>query len=134
MPLDPDKQLRLARLLLERNYDTPITIEELSQQVALSPYHLIRTFKHTYKKTPHQYLVEQRITHAKELLRNSDLSITEICLAVGYESLGSFSVLFRKIAGLSPSAYRISSHPTPKSQYIPLYICLLYGLIDQPDF
>ncbi|MBZ0291183.1 MAG: helix-turn-helix transcriptional regulator [Anaerolineae bacterium] len=131
--LSPHKQVRLARLLLDRRYDTPITIEDLSREVALSPYYLIRTFRHAYKQTPHQYLVGQRIDRAKELLRNSDLSITEICVAVGYESLGSFSILFRKVAGLSPSAYRMSSRPTPKPGYIPLCECLLHGIEDQPD-
>ena len=131
--LNPHKQVHLARLLLDRSYDAPITIEDLSREVALSPYYLIRAFRHVYKQTPHQYLVGQRIARAKELLRNSDLSITEICAAVGFESLGSFSTLFRKVAGLSPSAYRISSQPTPTPTYIPLCVCLLHGIEDQPD-
>lgn len=128
----PHKQVRLARRLLDRNYDTSITIEDLSREVALSPYYLIRVFRHVYKQTPHQYLMEQRIARAKELLRNSDLSITEICMAVGYESLGSFSTLFRKVAGLSPSAYRTNSQPTSNPDYIPLCVCFLHGIKDQP--
>ena len=133
MHSNPHKQVRLARLLLDQSYDTPITIDDLSREAALSPYHLIRTFRRAYKQTPHQYLVRQRIARAKELLRNSDLSITEICVAVGYESMGSFSTLFRKVAGVSPSAYRSSSRPTPNPGYIPLCICLIHGLEDQPD-
>ena len=133
MRLNPHKQVRLARLLLDRSYDAPITIEDLSREVALSPYYLIRAFRHVYKQTPHQYLVGQRIARAKELLRNSDLSITEICVAVGFESLGSFSTLFRKVAGVSPLAYRISSQPTPNPTYIPFCTCLLHGIKDQPD-
>jgi AraC family transcriptional regulator len=133
MRLNPHKQLRLARLYLDQSYDTSITVEDLSREVALSPYYLIRAFRHLYKQTPHQYLVGVRIAKAKELLRNSDLSITEICLAVGFESLGSFSTLFRKVAGISPSAYRDSSHPTSTPTYIPLCVCLLHGIEDQPD-
>lgn len=133
MILNPHEQIRLARLMLDRRYDTPITIEDLSREVALSPYYLIRRFRHVYKKTPHQYLVGKRIARAKELLRNSDLSVTEICVEVGYESLGSFSTLFRKVAGLSPGAYRTSSQPTPNPTYIPLCICVLHGIEDQPD-
>ena len=133
MRLNPHKQVRLARLLLDRSYDAPITIEDLSREVALSPYYLIRAFRHVYKQTPHQYLVGQRIARAKELLRNSDLSITEICAAVGFESLGSFSTLFRKVAGISPSAYRVSSHPTLTPTYIPFCVCLLHGIEDQPN-
>jgi AraC-like DNA-binding protein len=131
--LYPHEQVRLARRLLDQSYDAPITIEDLSREVALSPYYLIRVFREAYKQTPHQYLMEQRIARAKELLRNSDLSITEICAAVGYESLGSFSTLFRKVAGLSPSAYRHRSQPTSTPTYIPLCVRLLHGLDDQPD-
>lgn len=133
MFLNAHKPVRLARLLLDRRYDAPITIEDLSREVALSPYYLIRAFKHVYKQTPHQYLVGQRIARAKELLRNSELSITEICAAIGFESLGSFSTLFRKVAGVSPRAYRISSQPTPHPTYIPFCVCLLHGIKDPAD-
>ena len=130
--MNPHKQVRLARLVLDRRYTDPITIEDLGREVALSPYYLIRAFRRVYKQTPHQYLVERRIAHAKELLRNSDLNITEICAAVGFESLGSFSTLFRKVTGLSPSAYRDSSQPTLPPPYIPLCVCLLHGIEDHP--
>ncbi len=133
MRCKPHQQVRLARLLLERNYDTPVTIEALSREVALSPYHLIRAFRRVYQQTPHQYLVGLRIARAKELLRDSDLSVTAICVAVGFESLGSFSTLFRKVAGISPSAYRASSPPTTNPPYIPLCVCRLHGIEDPAD-
>jgi AraC-like DNA-binding protein len=118
---------------LERSYNAPITIEDLSREVALSPYHLIRAFRRVYKRTPHQYLMEQRLAKAKELLRNSDLSVTEICMAVGFESLGSFSTLFRKVVGLSPSAYRASSSPVVHAAYIPFCVCLLHNLDEEVE-
>jgi AraC-like DNA-binding protein len=124
----PHQQIRLARRVLDHRYDTPITIDDLSREVALSRFYLIRTFRRIY----HQYLVGLRITKAKDLLRNSDLSITEICATVGFESLGSFSTLFRKVAGISPRAYRLRSRPTPAPAYIPLCIRLLHGL-DEPS-
>ena len=127
------QQAHLARRLLDRDYATPITIEQLSHEVALSPYYLIRLFRRIYKQTPHQYLIQLRITRAKELLSRSDLSITEICADVGFESLGSFSTLFRKIAGISPSAYRRTSQTTRKSVGIPLCACLLHGIGDTPN-
>lgn len=127
------QQLHRARLLLERSYHAPITLEALSREAALSPYYLIRAFREVYRQTPHQYLVGQRIARAKELLRHSELSITEICLSVGYESLGSFSTLFRKVAGLSPRSYRSHSQPTPTPHYIPLCICHLHGIDTQPE-
>lgn len=133
MRLKPHKHVRLARRLLDQGYDAPITLDDLSREVALSPHYLIRAFRRAYKQTPHQYLVARRIARAKELLRDSDLSITEICFAVGFESLGSFSTLFRKVVGLSPSAYRISSHPTLPPAYIPYCVCLLHGIEDDPE-
>lgn len=132
MRVNPHQQVRLARLVLDRRYDTPITIEVLSREVALSPYYLIRAFKRVYKQTPHQYLVGKRIAKAKELLRNSDLNVTEICAAVGFESLGSFSTLFRKAVGVSPSAYRVSSRPTLTPAYIPFCVSFLHGIEDPP--
>lgn len=133
MRFKPHKQVRLARKFLDRNYDEPITIESLSRQVALSPYYLIRSFRKAYRQTPHQYLMQQRITRAKHLLRNSDLSITDICMTVGYESPGSFSTLFRKAAGISPSAYRSSSQRSSKPGYVPLCECYLHGIEDRSD-
>lgn len=127
------EQARRARRLLDRRYATPITIEQLSYEVALSPYYLIRLFRRTYKQTPHQYLIHLRINKAKELLSHTDLSITEICADVGFESLGSFSTLFRRIVGLSPSAYRRSSQRIRKSVYIPLCACRLHGVQETPD-
>ncbi len=127
------QQIRLARLFLDRCYNTPITIDDLSREVALSPYYLIRTFRRVYRQTPHQYLVGRRIARAKELLRNSDLSITEICAEVGFESLGSFSTLFRKSTGISPRAYRANSRPIHSPNYIPLCVCVLYDLEDPFD-
>lgn len=131
MSMKPHKQVRLARLMLDQSFDAPITIEDLSREVALSPYYLIRKFRRIYKQTPHQYLMGLRIARAKELLRNSDLSITEVCMTVGYESLGSFSSLFRKVAGLSPSDYRETSHPTSTPQYIPF--CILHSIEEQSN-
>lgn len=127
------EQAYLARRLLNQHYATPITIDQLSDEVALSPYYLIRLFRRIYKLTPHQYLIQLRLAKAKEMLRNSDVSITEICAAVGFESLGSFSTLFRKAAGVSPSSYRTSSQPTSSPAYIPLCVCVSHDLEDQPD-
>src|SRR5688572_3587151 len=110
--LKPHESVRSARRFVDQHYNTPITIEQLSREAALSPYYFIRLFRRVYRQTPHQYLVQQRIAKAKELLRTSDMPITDICAEVGFESLGSFSALFSKVAGISPSAYRASVQPT----------------------
>jgi AraC-like DNA-binding protein len=129
--------LRHARQFIDLHYEMPVTVEQASRQAALSPYHFIRVFRLVYKQTPHQYLIARRIQKAKELLRTTDLPITEICAAVGFESLGSFSALFRKMAGLSPSAYRVRASTLPQSNlrggYIPLCICVQHGLLDSTD-
>jgi AraC-like DNA-binding protein len=129
--------LRHARRFIDLHYEMPVTIEQASRQAALSPYHFIRVFRLAYKQTPHQYLMTRRIQKAKELLRTTDLPITEICAAVGFQSLGSFSALFRKVAGLSPSAYRKSastiSRSAQRSAYIPLCMCVQHGLVDSAD-
>lgn len=127
------EQIHLARRLLDQGYAAPITVRQLSREVALSPYYLIRLFRRVYKQTPHQYLIQRRIHEAKVLLSHSDLSVTEICSAVGFESLGSFSVLFHRVAGISPTAYRRSSQKRQKSAYVPLCICVLHRIGDTPE-
>lgn len=126
-----EERLRLARAYLDSNCTSAITIAYVSRKAALSPYHFIRLFYRAYKQTPHQYLVQRRIDRAKELLRSSELSITEICLEVGFESLGSFSTRFRKDTGLSPSEYRKNATKQVPLSYIPLCVCLKHGI--HPD-
>lgn len=127
-----DERLRMARAYLDSNYASAITLQYVSREAALSPYHFIRLFCRVYKQTPHQYLIQRRINRAKELLRSSDLSITEICLEVGFESLGSFSTLFRKTTGLSPSEYRKNATKPSQPSHIPLCVCLMHGINPDP--
>jgi AraC-like DNA-binding protein len=131
------KNLHTARRYVDRLYDQPITIEEMSAQAALSPFHFIRQFRRVFRQTPHQYIMRLRIDKAKYLLRSTDLPITEICAMVGFESLGSFSSLFSKQAGLSPSTYRIAARPNPalptRHAIIPLCAYMLHNLPDDTD-
>lgn len=122
------ERLRAARAYLDANYASAITIQYVSREAALSPYHFIRLFCRVYKQTPHQYLIQRRVDRAKELLRSSELSITEICLEIGFESLGSFSTLFRKSTGLSPREYRKKATKPAHPSTIPLCVCLRYGI------
>lgn len=94
--MNSHESVRLARRFMDRYYEMPVTIEQLSREAALSPYHFIRLFRRIYKQTPHQDLVQRRIARAKELLRTTDLPIAGICFAVGFESPGAFSILFRQ--------------------------------------
>jgi len=104
------------RICYARDYAAACPEERLSLQqwaavACLSPNHFLRTFKQVFRCTPHQYLIQLRLQKAQELLRRTDFSITEICFEVGFESLGSFSTLFRRQMGVSPLAYRLQYAP-----------------------
>lgn len=87
-------------------FDTPVTLTQLAEVASLSPTHLLRSFKQLFHQSPHQYLTGKRLERAQYLLLHTDLSITDICFSVGFESFGSFSWLFRRKIGCSPSEYR----------------------------
>lgn len=91
----------------------------LAKQAGMSPYHFVRTFRHVFGKTPHQYLTGVRIDAAKNLLSGGDVSVTEACFEVGFASLGSFSSLFRRQVGRSPSAYQREVRAILQSPGIP---------------
>jgi AraC-like DNA-binding protein len=95
-----------AKLFIDSNYADPIDLENISDEAFFSKFHFIRQFKTIYGKTPHQYLTTVRIEKSMQLLR-ADTPVSEVCYAVGFESVGSFSALFKRIVGLAPSAYLI---------------------------
>ena len=105
---DSDRYTRLcrAREFIDEHFDQPIDLEEIAGRAYFSRYHFLRSFRRAFDITPHQYLTRRRIEHAKELLSTSELPITEICLQVGFHSLGSFSSLFQRHVGHSPNRYR----------------------------
>jgi AraC-like DNA-binding protein len=94
-----------AKVYIDDNYHEAIDLEEISQQAFLSRFHFHRLFRQVYKKTPHQYLTGKRIEKAKDLL-SENKPVTEVCNEVGFESIGSFSVLFKKEIGFAPTYYR----------------------------
>ena len=94
-----------AKIYIDDNYHEPIDLKEISQQAFLSRFHFHRLFRQVYKKTPHQYLTRKRIDKAKELL-SENKQVTDVCNEVGFESIGSFSVLFKKEIGFAPTYYR----------------------------
>jgi AraC-like DNA-binding protein len=102
--------LRRARDLIEREYAEPLDVPALAKAAFLSPSHFSRQFRAVYGETPYSYLMTRRIERAKALLRRGDLTVTEVCVAVGCTSLGSFSSRFTELVGESPSAYRARDH------------------------
>jgi AraC family transcriptional regulator len=100
------RRIHGARDYMEAGLSGPLTIQEIASASAFSPFHFLRTFKQVFGETPHQYLTRRRVEAAKSFLKNTEMSITEICMAVGFESLGSFSWMFRRHVGISPEGFR----------------------------
>ena len=94
-----------AKLFIDANYHNPIDLDAISGQAAFSPYHFIRLFSKIYGKTPHRYLTTVRIDQAKLLLK-TDTPVQQVCFAVGFDSIGSFTGLFKRHTGFTPAIYR----------------------------
>ena len=119
------ERLSRARRFIDESYQLPLDLGEISKQACLSRYHFLRLFRDTFETTPHQYLIQKRIEKAKELLRLRSLSVTDVCFEVGFESLGSFSSLFRKCVGDPPSGYRQREKESLKK--IPGCFLMMFG-------
>ncbi|MHC5796531.1 helix-turn-helix transcriptional regulator [Lacisediminihabitans sp. FW035] len=91
---------------MDREYALPLDVEALARDAHLSPGHLSREFRLAYGESPYSYLMTRRIERAMGLLRRGDLSVTEVCFAVGCSSLGTFSTRFTELVGIPPSIYR----------------------------
>ena len=99
------KRVVQAKLFIDRHYAEHIDLDNIAEEANFSKFHFIRLFKTTYGKTPHCYLTQVRIDKAKELLKENK-SVMDVCFSVGFDSVTSFAGLFKKLAGLSPSAFQ----------------------------
>ena len=99
-------RLRRVRDRIDREYAQPLDVEALARGVHMSAGHLSREFRLAYGESPYGYLMTRRIERAMALLRRGDLSVTEVCFAVGCSSLGTFSTRFTELVGVPPSTYR----------------------------
>ncbi|CAN5876631.1 hypothetical protein BH23ACT10_BH23ACT10_19080 [soil metagenome] len=106
VPDDLLVHLRRARDLADRCYADPLDVDTLAATAGVSKYHFVRCFGSVYGTTPARYLTERRIERAQDLLRATNLTVTEICMLVGFASLGSFSARFSELVGMTPSAYQ----------------------------
>ena len=110
--MTPDDLVRLrrARDKMDREYAKPLDVPALASEAFMSTGHFARSFKRAFGESPYSYLMTRRIERAQALLRRGDLSVTEVCFAVGCTSLGSFSSRFSELVGVSPTAYRAENH------------------------
>ncbi|WP_345216340.1 helix-turn-helix transcriptional regulator [Georgenia halophila] len=104
--LDDLVRLRRVRDRMDREYAQPLDVEALARDAHMSAGHLSRQFRAAYGESPYSYLMTRRIERAMTLLRRGDLSVTDVCFAVGCSSLGTFSTRFTELVGMSPSTYR----------------------------
>jgi AraC-like DNA-binding protein len=98
--------LRNARDLMDRRFADDLDLSRMASEAGFSKFHFARAFKDTYGETPAHYLTRRRIERAKDLLRSANLTVTEVCMLVGFSSLGSFSSRFSELVGMSPSAFQ----------------------------
>ena len=130
-PVPPDllPHLRRARDHIDRNYALPLDLRALAGVAGLSKYHFARSFEAAYDETPIRYLTRRRIERAQDLLRNANLTVTEICIGVGFASLGSFSSRFTMLVGEPPTVYR-TRWAAHGGQHVPGCYLFMRGVLD----
>jgi AraC-like DNA-binding protein len=106
---DVFRRLCRGRDLLRELPERPLSVEEIAREIRISPFHFIRQFEAVFGVTPHQFRIQSRLDRARWLLATGGYSVTEVCMEVGFASLGSFSRLFASRVGTTPSAYRRSA-------------------------
>jgi AraC-like DNA-binding protein len=100
------RRVHAGRRIIDATLDQPLKLAEVARAACLSPFHFQRTFRAVFQETPHEYAVRRRLEKAARLLRETDEPVTEVCLTTGFQSLGSFSALFRARFGRSPREFR----------------------------
>jgi AraC-like DNA-binding protein len=111
MPIAADvyKKIVDAKVFIDEHFDAPIDLDAIAGEACLSRYHFHRLFRRIYQRTPHQYLTRKRIDQARNMLAAGGCTVNEVCAQVGFESIGSFGMLFKKEIGVSPGEYRLRS-------------------------
>ncbi len=128
-PADLLVHLRRARDHADRHYTEPLGLEQLAAVAGISKFHFQRLFRATYGRSPATYLTERRIERAQDLLRATNLTVTEVCHAVGFSSLGSFSSRFRDLVGESPSEFQ--RRYADGAPHIPGCYVFMWGLAER---
>jgi AraC-like DNA-binding protein len=123
----PARHLLRAKDLADARYFEPLDVDDMARAAGLSRAHFSREFRRAFGEPPHAYLLTRRLERAAALLRTTDSSVAEICLAVGLQSIGSFTTSFTRTYGKSPTAYRGSFPPASHLARLPACVARFYG-------
>jgi AraC-like DNA-binding protein len=126
-PVPPARHLLRARDLADARYMEPLTVDDLARAAGLSRAHFSREFRRAFGESPHVYLLTRRLERAASMLRSTDRSVADICIAVGLDSIGSFTTSFTRMFGRSPTAYRAAFPPAADRALIPACVLRAYG-------
>jgi AraC-like DNA-binding protein len=121
------RHLLRARDLADARYAEPLTVADMARAARLSPAYFSSAFKRAFGETPHQYLLTRRLERAATLLRVTDWSVADVCLAIGASSVGSFTTSFSRVFGCSPTAYREAWPPAARLVRIPRCVAMAYA-------
>ncbi|MFL5918085.1 MAG: helix-turn-helix domain-containing protein [Gaiellaceae bacterium] len=127
IPIHPARHLLRAKDLIDARYRDALDVPALARAARLSPAHFSREFRRAFGETPHQYLLTRRLERAAAMLRTTDHSVADICLSVGLSSVGSFTTSFRRVYGMTPTAYRAAQPPAVVHARIPTCVLQAYG-------
>jgi AraC-like DNA-binding protein len=123
----PARHLLRAKDLADARYSEPLAVDDLARAAGLSRAHFSREFRAAFGESPHEYLLTRRMERAAALLRNTDRSVTDVCMSVGLQSIGSFTTSFKRTYGVTPTAYRAAHPPAGASALVPACVVRFFG-------
>jgi AraC-like DNA-binding protein len=123
----PARHLLRAKDLADAHYAEPLEVDDLARAAGLSKAHFSREFRRTFGESPYVYLMTRRLERAAALLRTTDYSVAEICLEVGLQGVGSFTTSFKRMFGMTPTAYRAAFPPASSQARVPACIVRAYA-------
>jgi len=125
--LPPARHLLRAKDLADARYAEALGVDDLARAAGLSRAHFSREFRAAFGESPHEYLLTRRMERAAALLRNTDRSVTDVCLSVGLQSIGSFTTSFKRTYGVTPTEYRAAFPPAAAGALVPACVVRFFG-------
>jgi AraC-like DNA-binding protein len=123
----PARHLLRAKDLADARFSEPLEVDDLARAAGLSKAHFSREFRRAFGESPYAYLLTRRLERAAALLRGTDHSVAEICLEVGLQGVGSFTTSFKRVYGMTPTAYRAAFPPASAHAHLPACVVRAYG-------